>query len=182
MSFLYRIRINNSEIKVYFGDITKLNVDAIVNAANSLMIMGGGVAGAIKRAGGDIIEKEAMKQAPVPVGSAIYTTAGKLNIKYVVHTPTMERPAMRINQENVRKAIKAALKVAEDLKDVFSLAIPALGTGVGGVSKKDAAEIMINEILAFIKGGTKLREIILCDINKDQCNEFIKVLESVKDL
>ncbi|MGQ4832942.1 MAG: macro domain-containing protein [Candidatus Asgardarchaeia archaeon] len=176
MAFAKAFKINNTIIKVCLGDITKQNVDAIVNAANSLMIMGGGVAGAIKRAGGVEIEEEARKQAPVPVGSAIITTAGRLKAKYVIHAPTMERPAMRISVDNVIKATSAVLQLAEK-HNISSLAIPAMGTGVGGVPKEAAADAMVSVILSYIKKGTKLREIILCDINEDMVKEFIRMLE-----
>ena len=95
-----RAVIENVIIEVIKGDITKVHVEAIVNPANSLMIMGGGVAGAIKRVAGDEVEREAMKYAPVPVGSAVATGAGKMkNVKYVIHAPTMERPAETTNTE-----------------------------------------------------------------------------------
>ena len=135
-------RLNNGiELVVVEGDITRLKADAIVNAANSLMIMGGGVAGAIKRRGGEEIEKEAMKHAPVPVGKAVSTTAGRLPAKRVIHAPTMERPAMRIPLENAAKATKAALEVAEQ-ECLESVAFPAMGAGVGGLSVKDVAREM----------------------------------------
>jgi len=82
-------------IVVLTGDITKQEVDAIVNPANSMLVMGGGVAGAIKRVGGKEIEDESVKHAPVPVGEAVATGAGRLKAKYVIHAPTMERPAAR---------------------------------------------------------------------------------------
>jgi len=129
-------------VKVIKGDITKLEVQAIVNPANSLMIMGGGVAGAIKRRGGDEIEKEAMKFAPVPVGKAIITHAGKLKAKYVIHTPTMEQPAMRTNMRKVIAAIKAALRVAME-NNIREIAFPGMGTGVGGLSASEGAKAFL---------------------------------------
>ncbi len=128
-------------LAVVKGDITAVKVDAIVNPANSLMIMGGGVAGAIKRAGGEEIEREAMKYAPVPVGEAVVTGAGRLSVKAVIHAPTMERPAMRIPLENAVKAARAALNAAS--REGFeSIALPALGAGVGGLSVRDVAREM----------------------------------------
>jgi O-acetyl-ADP-ribose deacetylase (regulator of RNase III) len=123
------------------GDITKARVDAIVNAANSLMIMGGGVAGAILRAGGRIIEEEARRHAPVPVGRAVATTAGRLPAKYVIHAPTMPQPAMRIPLENAVKATRAALMEAERM-GAESIAFPAMGAGVGGLSVREVAREM----------------------------------------
>lgn len=135
-------------IRVKKGDITKEEVDAIVNPANSLGIMGGGVALAIKKAGGNIIEEEAMKRAPIKVGEAIATVAGKLKCKYVIHAPTMERPAMKTNVEKVKLATRAALKLAREL-GIKSIAFPAMGTGVGGLSYSDAAKAMIEEFKEF---------------------------------
>jgi len=122
---LYECKCRGVEIKVMLGDITKVDVEAIVNPANSYMIMGGGVAGAIKRVGGVEIELEARKHAPIPVGEAIFTGAGKLKARYVIHAPTMERPAMKIGIENVRLAMRAALKCAESL-GLRSIAFPGL--------------------------------------------------------
>jgi O-acetyl-ADP-ribose deacetylase (regulator of RNase III) len=135
-------------ILVKKGDITKEKCDAIVNPANSLGVMGGGVALAIKRAGGKSIEKEAMKKAPIPVGGAIATKAGKLKCRYVIHSPTMRRPAMRIPLNNVRLAVRAALKLAKEL-GIKSIAFPGMGTGVGGVRAEDAAKIMVEECKKF---------------------------------
>ncbi len=142
------------------GDITKASVDAIVNAANSLMIMGGGVAGAIKRAGGPEIEEEAMEHAPVPVGEAIATGAGRLRARYVIHAPTMERPAMRIPLENAVKATRAALRKALEL-GVESVALPAMGAGVGGLSVREVAKAMASvaretgpKIIVFVAYGS----------------------------
>ena len=165
----------NVKVKAVRGDITKLEVDAIVNPANSLLIMGGGVAGAIKRAGGKEIEDEAVKQAPVPVGKAVATTAGRLNAKYVIHAPTMESPAMRIGPENARLAMRGALECARQLK-IASIAFPGLGTGVGGVSAEQAAEVMIEELKRHIDEGTSLKEVLFVGYGEDLAKAFRKAL------
>jgi len=154
------------KILVKKGDITKLDVDAIVNAANSMLIMGGGVAGAILRTGGREIQEEALKLAPVPVGKAVATKAGKLKAKYVIHAPTMERPAMRIPKENVEAATKGALECAEQLK-IGSVAFPGMGTGVGGLRLAEAAEVMVQEIRSCIDKGITLNQIILVGFTED---------------
>ncbi len=130
------------------GDITEEECDAIVNPANSLGIIGGGVALAIKKKGGEVIEKEAMEKAPIKVGEAIATKAGKLKCKYVIHSPTMEKPAQKIPVENVRIATRAALELAKKL-NLKSIAFPGMGTGVGGVSYEDAAKVMVEECRKF---------------------------------
>ncbi|MHA1632255.1 MAG: macro domain-containing protein [Candidatus Freyarchaeota archaeon] len=174
------------EIITLTGDITKLEVDAIVNAANSHLWMGGGVAGALKRVGGAEIEEDARKKAPknekgkpfVPVGEAIASTAGRLKAKYVIHAPTMEEPAMRTTPEKVEKAMRAALKCAESL-NVESLAVPALGTGVGGVPKDEAAKRMVKALIEHVHSGTKLKKVFLCDISESQVKAFDEALTSL---
>lgn len=131
-------------ITVKRGNITEEECDAIVNPANSSGVMGGGVALAIKKAGGQEIEEQARALAPIEVGQAVATTAGKLKAKYVIHAPTMTRPAQRIPAENVSKACRAALNKALELK-IDSIVFPGLGTGVGGVSAEQAAELMVRE-------------------------------------
>ncbi|RLE54862.1 MAG: macro domain-containing protein [Thermoprotei archaeon] len=176
MSTKCSITYRGVTIDVVLGDITKLEVDAVVNPANTLMIMGGGVAGAIKRVGGEEIEKEAMKQAPVPIGRAIATTAGKLPAKYVIHTPTVERPGMRASIENVVKAVRAALEKADEL-NVKSIAFPGMGTGVGGVPYNQAAEAMISTIRKYIDQGTKIEKIVLVAIDEKLCEEFCRAID-----
>ena len=151
------------------GDLTKFECDAVVNPANSSGYMGGGIAGALKRAGGTEIEKEAISLAPIKVGAAIVTKSGKLPFKYIIHAPTMSRPAMRIGVENVKQATFAALKLAEKLA-ISSIAIPGMGTGVGGVSHRDAAKAIVKIAKKF---ENSFESIILIDIN----NEMVKYFE-----
>ena len=162
-------------LDVKTGDITKVCCDAIVNPANSFGYMGGGVAGAIKRVGGIEIEKEAVSKAPIDVGSAVITTAGMLPCTFVIHAPTMEKPAMRIPVENVAKATFAALTLAEQLK-IKRIAIPGMGTGVGGVAPADAARAMINVAREF---ENKFDSIIFVDRNENMINAFMKFLKKV---
>jgi len=158
-------------IAVLTGDITEQEVDAIVNPANSLLVMGGGVAGAIRRVGGKEIEDEAVKHAPVPVGEAVATGAGRLKAKYVIHAPTMERPAMRIGKKNVRLSVKGALKCAEGL-EIRSIAFPGMGTGVGGLSLEEAARAMVNEVKEHIDERTTLKQIFFIGFNDDLTRVF----------
>jgi len=163
------------EIVAITGDITKQKVDAIVNPANSWMLMGGGAAGAIKRTGGQEIEDEAVKHAPVPVGKAVATGAGRLKAKYVIHTPTMERLAMRIGVENVRLAVRAALECASKL-GLRSVAFPGMGTGVGGLALEEAAEAMIDETKKHVERGTHLRKIVFVGFRDDLTQAFLRVI------
>ncbi len=153
----------------------KQAADAICNPANSLMYMGGGAAGALKRAGGEEIEREALKQAPVPVGRAIATTAGKLRAQWVIHAPTMERPAVRTTGEKIYLATKAALECAESI-GAKSLAIPGMGTGVGGVSFSNAARAMVKALREFALVSKSLKEIVLCDLSEKMIDAWRQAL------
>jgi O-acetyl-ADP-ribose deacetylase (regulator of RNase III) len=165
-------------IVVLTGDITEQEVDAIVNPANSMLVMGGGAAGAIRRVGGEEIEDEAVKHAPVPVGEAVATGAGKLNAKYVIHAPTMERPAMRIGKRNVGLSVRGALKCAEGLK-IRSIAFPGMGTGVGGLSLEEAAKAMVNEMKEHINKRTTLKQIIFVGFKEDLTHAFERAVKEV---
>jgi O-acetyl-ADP-ribose deacetylase (regulator of RNase III) len=168
-------KIKNCVISVVQGDITQMQADAIVNPANSRLIMGGGVAGAIKRIGGPTIEKEAVQKGPIRVGEAVATGAGKLKARYVIHAPTMPLPAMSTDLKNVEKATSAALRLARGLK-LSTIAIPGMGTGVGGVPAKDAAQTMIEAIKHHLSEETTLRKIVLVSIDKTLIDAFESVL------
>ena len=163
------------KIKVLKADITSLQVDAIVNAANSYGYMGGGVAGAIKRIGGIEIEQEAAAQAPIPVGFAAVTTAGKLKCRFVIHAPTMEQPASLVDAGNVEEATRAALECADE-KGLKVIAFPGMGTGVGGVPKNKAAQAMVNEIKKF--KSKSLQEVILVGFDDGMVKAFKEALPS----
>ncbi len=165
------------EVEAYLGDITKLEVDAIVNAANTRLVMGGGVAGAIKRAGGKEIEEEAVKQGPIKIGEAVATTAGRLKAKYVIHSPTMELD-FKTDEQKIRLAMRAALKKADEL-GIESIAFPALGTGVGGFPKDKAARVMVEELKKHIDAGTGLKKVILADISEEQVEAFRRAIEEM---
>src|SRR5262249_37077619 len=134
-------------VHVAKADLTLMPVDAIVNPANSMGIMGGGAAGAIKRRGGDKIQQEAMACAPIAVGAAVVTTAGRLHAKAVIHAPTMDEPGLKIGVENVRRATRAAL-IAAARHQFEVIAFPGLGNG-GGVDPDEAARAMVDEIRAL---------------------------------
>lgn len=162
------MKIRGCEIKIVQGDITELKVEAIVNAANNKLVMGGGVAGAIRKKGGKIIEDEAVKIGPIEIGGAVSTSAGSLKAKYVIHAATMGMPACRqagifkTDEVKIRSSCASALKEAEKLK-VSSIAFPALGCGVGGFPLLAAAKIMAQEVLKYLRENKSgLKEIIFC--------------------
>jgi O-acetyl-ADP-ribose deacetylase (regulator of RNase III) len=170
--------IHGTKILVIDGDITKLETDAIVNPANSHLIMGGGAAGAILRAGGNEVQKEALKKAPVAIGNAVATTGGKLKAKYVIHAPTMTRPAMPTSQENARLATKAALETAHRL-GIKSIALPGMGTGVGGLEPQTAADAMVSEIRKHVEANTTLKQVILVGYNPRMTQAFEKAVRDI---
>jgi O-acetyl-ADP-ribose deacetylase len=129
------------------GDITQLDVDAIANAANDHLWMGAGVAGAIKRAGGDEIEREAVAKGPIPVGSAVATTGGRLKAQHVIHGAVMGQD-LRTSPELIAETTRSCLEVADDL-GVRSVALPAFGTGVGGIPVAECAAAMLGVIRAY---------------------------------
>jgi O-acetyl-ADP-ribose deacetylase (regulator of RNase III)/ADP-ribose pyrophosphatase YjhB (NUDIX family) len=155
------MRVRAIEVKVVQGDITELAVDAIVNAANNELVMGGGLAGIIKKKGGQGIEDEAVKKGPINVGEAVVTKAGKLKAKHVIHAATMSLDH-KTNEHFIRASCANALKCASEL-GLKSIALPALGCGVGRFPLIGAAKIMTQEVLRVAREGkTSLEEIVFC--------------------
>ena len=145
-------------IEVYRGDITQLELDALVNAANNQLWMGGGVAGALKRVGGKEIQDEALKKGPIPIGEAIVTGAGKLKANYVIHAAVMGQD-LKTDDEKIRQATKNSLLRADEI-GVKSIAFPALGTGVGGFPLDECAKIMISEVRQYLTRKTGLKRVV----------------------
>lgn len=134
-------QIGATTLEVVQGDMTACVTDAIVNAANNHLWMGAGVAGAIKRKGGQVIEDEAMRQGPIPVGEAVVTTGGALPARYVIHAAAMGQDLVT-SATLIHQATCNSLVRAFEL-GLSSVALPALGTGVGGFSVRDAAQVML---------------------------------------
>ncbi len=159
------------DIEIKKGDITKIKADAIINPSNGFGWMGGGSAYAIKKAGGEEIEKEIVDKAPLEIGRAVKTTAGKLPYKAIIHAPTMDSPAQLAEGYNVQMAVRGALLLADDQK-MKTIAMPGMGTGVGSFPKKKAAQMMIDEIKNF--EPLELEKVILVDIDKEMVDEWQK--------
>jgi O-acetyl-ADP-ribose deacetylase (regulator of RNase III) len=130
-----------AELEVLQADVTKLEVDAIANAANTHLMHGGGVAGAIARAGGPTIQEESRAKAPIGLGEAVETSAGAMPSRWVIHAATMEMD-FQTDAQIIEKATRSTLAKAEEL-GARSLALVAFGTGVGGFSLDEAARIMV---------------------------------------
>ncbi|UCC81104.1 MAG: macro domain-containing protein [Candidatus Zixiibacteriota bacterium] len=163
-------------IKIVQGDITESNADAIVNAANNHLWMGAGVAGAIKRKGGDIIEKEAVSKGPIPVGEAVATNAGSLANKYVIHAAAMGQDLATDGGKIAAATINALLR-AEEL-NLESIDFPALGTGVGGFPVEDAARIMIDAAKDFLAGSKSVQKVGFVLFDSGSCQAFTAELGS----
>jgi O-acetyl-ADP-ribose deacetylase len=134
-------------LEVVEGDITALGVEAIANAANNRLWMGAGVAGAIKQAGGEEIEREAVAKGPIEVGEAVATGAGRLKARHVIHGAVMGQD-LRTNAELVAQTTRRCLALADEL-GCASLALPAFGTGVGGFPLGECAAIMVREARSY---------------------------------
>jgi O-acetyl-ADP-ribose deacetylase len=156
------------ELSVVDGDITALEVDAIANAANNALWMGGGVAGAIKRAGGEEIEREAVAQGPIEVGEAVATTAGRLPASWVIHGAVMGEDLLT-EAGLVRRTTESCLRVADEL-GAKSLALPAFGTGVGGFPLDECAEIMVSAGRAF--ESLSLERVVFAVFGADAARAF----------
>lgn len=161
------------KIEIKKGDIATFEGDAIVNAANNQLWMGGGVAGAIKKVGGQEIEKEAVSKGPISIGDAISTSAGKLKVKFVIHAAVMGRD-LKTSKEYIRAATINALKEAERLK-VRTIAFPALGTGVGGFPYEECARIMKKSIEEIEREISSIQEIVFYLFEQKALEIFEKV-------
>ncbi|MGI5191107.1 macro domain-containing protein [Promicromonospora sp. CA-289599] len=132
-------------VEVILGDLTAVAADAIVNPSNSYGTMGGGVALAMVHAGGQVIEDEAVRRSPIPLGTAVLTTAGTLPAQWVIHAPTMRNPVAEATERNVRRAMEAALSQCDE-HGLVTASFPGMGTGTGGMPYAEAAEIMVAAI------------------------------------
>ena len=161
------------KLEVREGDIAAVEADAIANAANNHLWMGSGVAGALLRAGGVEIEREAVAQGPVEVGTAVATTAGRLRARYVIHGAVMGQD-LATDADLVRRTTRACLALADEL-GCTSLALPAFGTGVGGFPLGECARIMVDEARAF--AGVSLARVIFAVYGTEAAAAFERALE-----
>lgn len=145
-------------IEVLDADITKLEVDAVANAANTRLMHGGGVAGAIARAGGPEVQAESDRRAPIGLGEAVETTAGAMPCRWVIHAATMELGGPT-SADIIRRATASTLHKADELR-CRSLALVAFGTGVGGFPLDRAAEIEVDEVRSHLQSGSGLERVV----------------------
>ncbi|MDX9702781.1 MAG: macro domain-containing protein [Candidatus Auribacterota bacterium] len=167
--------IAKSSIELIVGDITDLDVDAIVNPANCRLKLGGGVAGAILQKGGESIQKECDKIGCIPVGWAVLTGAGNLSAQYVIHA-VGPRMGEGDEDEKLQNATLNSLKIAEEYA-IESIAFPAISTGIFGYPIKRCAEIMLNVTAGFIKQSSRIKRVVFCLYRPDDYEVFRGVLE-----
>jgi len=145
--------VNGVTVRLISADLTERDVDAIVNAANDRLQHGGGVAGAIVRKGGRIIQEESDRIGFAAVGTAVITTGGRLKARHVIHTVG---PRMGEGDEDnkLRRAMNSVLKLATE-NGLTSISVPAISAGIFGFPKDRCAKILVNETVAFLKNGPK---------------------------
>lgn len=168
---LERIGVGRGEVVVALGDLTLEACDAIVNAANSALTHGGGVAGAIVRRGGEEIQRESTAMAPVPVGGAVFTRAGRLPCRSVIHAVG---PVWGEGDEErkLRRAVRSALAVAEEL-GVVVLALPAISTGIFGFPKALGCRTIAEEVVSHLRAPSgSVREVRLVSLDRDTASHF----------
>ncbi len=170
--------IKNRMIELVKGDITEMETDAIVNAANAQLILGGGVAGAIRRKGGPAIQEECNKIGGTYVGGAVITTGGNLKARHVIHAVG---PMMGEGEEDnkLRNATINSLKVADQNK-LKSIAFPAISTGIFGYPLDRCAEIMLSETINYLKGKTMLERVVFCLFDQQAFTIFEDALDQQK--
>jgi O-acetyl-ADP-ribose deacetylase (regulator of RNase III) len=168
-------RVGRGEIEVVLGDLTEEATDAIVNPANSALAHGGGVAGAIVRQGGEEIQRESHRKAPVPVGGAVVTSAGKLHCRWVIHAvgPVWGEGA---EESKLRSAVGSALARAEEL-GLTSVALPAISTGIFGYPKSEGCRVILEEVAShFTAEGCRLATVRLVSIDEETSAHFLDAL------
>jgi O-acetyl-ADP-ribose deacetylase (regulator of RNase III) len=171
-------KINNTVIELVEGDITGLSNDAIVNAANERLVLGGGVAGAISRKGGPSIQAECDKIGSCPAGQAAITTGGNLKAKYVIHA-VGPRMGEGDEDEKLRSATLSSLKLADE-KELKTIAFPAISTGIFGYPLDKCAEIMLTATAKYLKGKTGLQKVVFCLFDDDAYDFFANELKRLR--
>jgi O-acetyl-ADP-ribose deacetylase (regulator of RNase III) len=167
--------INRSVLELVQGDITEMETDAIVNAANAQLVLGGGVAGAIKRKGGPAIQEECNRIGGTHVGGAVITTGGNLKARHVVHAVG---PRMGEGDEDkkLREATLNSLKIA-DKHQLESISFPAISTGIFGYPVDRCARIMLSTAIEYLKGETGIRRVLFCLYGQESFSTFAREME-----
>jgi len=172
-----KAQINGKTLELVEGDITEQDTDAIVNAANSSLILGAGVAGAIRKKGGPSIQAECNRIGQCPVGQAVITGGGNLKARHVIHAVG---PRMGEGDEDAKLegATRSSLELA-DQNGLESIAFPAISTGIFGFPIERCAEIMLSTTLDYLQGETRLEKVVFCLFGKEAFEVFKKKLEEL---
>jgi O-acetyl-ADP-ribose deacetylase len=165
-------------ILIVQGDLTEMDTEAIVNAANNDLQHGGGVAGAILRKGGAIIQEESDAIGTIPIGAAAITSAGKLKARYVIHAASMELGG-RTSAKALRSSTAHTLRIAKE-KGIRTIAFPAVGTGIAGFPIEECAEIMLREAVEHLKRGSSLEKIYFVLFDGPALKTFERVWARMK--
>jgi len=165
-----KVDIENRVLELLDGDITEMQTDAIVNAANARLILGGGVAGAIRRKGGPEIQAECNKIGGTFVGGAVITTAGNLKAKHVIHA-VGPRMGEGNEDQKLKNATLNSLKVADE-NNLKSISFPAISAGIFGFPIERCAEIMLKTTIDYLKGQTGLEKVVFCLFGSDSYQVF----------
>ena len=177
-----KIRVNRTTLELVEGDITELDTDAIVNAANERLAHGGGVAGVISRRGGPTIQRESSawvrQHGRVLTGSAAITSGGDLKARHVIHAvgPVYDRTPH--SAELLASAVRSALQMADD-HGLKSVALPAISTGIFGYPLEEAAQVMLEAAIAYLRGETGLEWVIFCLYGQHAFDVFARELETL---
>jgi len=176
-----RVQINRTTLELIEGDITTLDTDAIVNAANEHLAHGGGVAGVIARKGGPAIQRESdawvRQHGPVPTGSAAITSGGNLPARYVIHAVGPVYDGTPRSAELLASAVRAALRLA-DAHGLQSIALPAISTGIFGYPMEEAARVMLEAAIAYLRGETQLERVVFCLYGQSAFDVFVRELKA----
>ena len=167
------------QIRILQGDLTEQDADAIVNAANNDLQLGGGVAGAIRRKGGPDIQAECDRIGTIPLGEAAITTGGHLKARYVIHAASM-RLGDETTEENLRLSTRSSLLRAKE-KGLRSVAFPAVGTGIAGFPMRRCAEVMLEEAAAHLRGKTTVTDVRFVLYDRAAYETFLEVFEAIRE-
>jgi len=169
-----------TSIRIERGDLTDCDADAIVNAANNDLVLGGGLAGAIRRRGGPAIQNECDRHGPVRLGQAALTGAANLPARFVIHQASMALGG-RTTAKGLTESTRAVLAIAEKHPDIHTLAFPAVGTGIAGFALDQCARIMLSEVRDHVRRGTKLTEIRFVLFDDAACRVFQQTFDAMAE-
>ncbi|HEC35196.1 MAG TPA: macro domain-containing protein [Anaerolineae bacterium] len=177
-----KVQVNRTILELIKGDITELDTDAIVNAANEHLAHGGGVAGVISRKGGPTIQRESdawvRQHGPVPTGSAAITSGGNLKARYVIHAVGPVYDGTPRSAAFLASAVHSSLETADE-HGVESIALPAISTGIFGYPMEEAAQVMLQATIEYLRGKTGLKRVVFCLYSQPAFETFSRKVYSM---